>query len=245
MICPQCGTDSAKSIKFCTGCGSALVADIPGADQNRTGAVQREAAQSSETPAEISPGRVGWSPRIDDPAFARYRRNSAVWSFSFAAILALAAVIGFYIYGETSAEMDNPQALYIGLGIGGMFLAIALFQTIGRSRSIAWDGVVIEKKTEKKRRQEKSGNDERWVRYTRYTVVIKTEAGKIYEITADDDDTRYNYYRIGDRVRHHKGLNSLEKYDKSGDSIIFCNACASLNDIDDDLCHRCSCPLLK
>ncbi len=236
MICPQCGTDSAKNINFCTECGAALVT----------------AAVSPTDPPGMTDGRgeekrnlIGYSQRISDPAFARYRRNSVVWSFSFAAILALAAVVGFYIYGETSAEMDNPQALYIGLGIGGMFLAIALFQTIGRSRSIAWDGVVIDKKTEKKRRRERSGNDERWISYTRYTVVIQTDSGKTYEVNADDDDTQYNYYRIGDKVRHHQGLNSLEKYDKSGDRIIFCNACASLNDIDDDRCHRCSCPLLK
>lgn len=236
MICPQCGVDSPKNINFCTECGTALTA---------------AAAPPADPPGMIDGRRtatsnlIGYSERINDPAFARYRRNSVVWSFSFAAILALAAVIGFYIYGETSTEMDNPQALYIGMGIGGMFLAIALFQTIGRSRSIAWDGVVTDKKTEKKRRRERSGNDERWVSYTLYTVVIKTDASKTYDITAEDDDTQYNYYCIGDRVRHHKGLNSLEKYDKSGDSIIFCNACASLNDIDDDLCHRCSCPLLK
>ena len=236
MLCPRCGVDSAKNINYCTECGTALIrTTAPPTAQ--TGTIDDGQTGTSHL--------IGYSERISDPAFARYRRNSVVWSFTFAAILALAAVIGFYIYGETSSEMDNPQALYIGLGIGGMFLAIALVQTIGRSRSVAWDGVVIDKKTEKKRRQEKSGNDEIWVRYTRYTVVIKTEAGKLYEINADDDDTQYNYYRIGDRVRHHQGLNSLEKYDKSGDSIIFCNACASLNDISDDRCFRCSCPLLK
>ena len=141
--------------------------------------------------------------------------------------------------------IDNPEALLIGLGIGGMFLLIALFQTIGRSRSKTWDGVVVDKKIEKKRRQKGSGNDRYWVNYTLYTVVIKTDRGQFHEVRVEDDDTVYNYYQIGDRVRHHKGLNSLEKYDKSGDSIIFCNACASLNDIADDSCFRCHCPLLK
>ncbi len=61
----------------------------------------------------------------------------------------------------------------------------------------------------------------------------------------EDDDTLYNYYRIGDRVRHHAGLNSYEKYDKTRDSIIFCAACATLCDIGDDVCYRCKCPLLK
>ena len=69
--------------------------------------------------------------------------------------------------------------------------------------------------------------------------------GKKYDITVDADDTRYNYYKIGDRVRHHKGLNTYEKQNKTGDTIIFCNACASLNDIKEDYCFRCKCPLLK
>ncbi|HWQ72767.1 MAG TPA: hypothetical protein VN370_10645 [Desulfitobacteriaceae bacterium] len=226
MICPQCGLEFSRDMKYCTACG------IPLADP----AEQKEPAAQP---------RIGYSSLINDPAFARYRRNSIIWSFSFAAILAVAAIAGFYIYGETSAEMENPEALYIGLGIGGMFLVIALLQTIGRSRSKNWDGVVVDKKIEKKRRRERSGDNEHLVNYLLYTVVFRTDRGRSYEITAEDDDTQYNYYQIGDRVRHHKGLNTLEKYDKSGDSIIFCNACASLNDIQDDKCFRCGCPLLK
>ena len=56
--------------------------------------------------------------------------------------------------------------------------------------------------------------------------------------SAEDDDTVFNYYQIGDKVRHHGGLNSIEKYDKSGDEIIFCNACTYLNDIKDGLMHK-------
>lgn len=231
MLCPNCGADSVKSIKFCTECGSPL----PVSAENQT----------NETGAAKSGNLIGFSERINDPAFAIYIRKSKVWSFSFAAILAVIAIVGFYIYGATSSEMDNPEALYIGLGIGGMFLLIALFQTIGRMRSKAWDGTVIDKKTEKKRRRRQSGDNNYTERYVLYTVVFKTDQGEIIGESAEDDDTRYNYFKIGDRVRNHKGLNTIEKYDKSGDSIIFCNACGSLNDINDDKCFRCSCPLLK
>jgi len=223
MLCPNCGIDSEKTIRFCTACGSPL----PEQEERGGGPL------------------IGYSSRINDPAFARYRKHSTIWSLGFAAILALAAIIGFYYYGETSGEMDNPQALYIGLGIGGMFLLIALLQILGRARSKTWDGVVTEKKREKKRRKRKSGTDTYWQSYEAFIITIKMESGKRYELTYEDDDTVYNYYQVGDKVRHHKGLNSLEKYDKSKDRIIFCNACASLNDIRDDKCHRCSRPLLK
>jgi hypothetical protein len=189
---------------------------------------------------------IGFSERIHDPAFASYQRQATAWSFIFAGILAVVVIVGFFIYGQTSSEMDNPQALFIGLGIGGMFLTIALLSTISRAMVKQWDGVVIDKKIEKKTRRQKDSNGQYYTeRYTLYTVVFKTDQGKIEKRSREDDDLVYNYFEIGDRVRHHKGLGTLEKYDKSKDSIIFCNACSTLNDINDEKCYRCSCPLLK
>jgi len=226
MRCSHCGADSSENIKFCTECGSAI-----GDLVNNT--------------ADVQENLIGFSSRINDPAFARYIKNTKHWALMFAFILALIVVVSFFIYGETSSEMDNPEALFIGLGIGGMFIAIAMFQIAGINRSSTWDGVVIDKKIEQKRRKRHSDNDYYWEQYTLYTVCIRSDSGKIHTSSADDDDTVFNYYQIGDRVRHHKGLNSYEKYDKSKDAIIFCNSCASLNDIREDTCFRCHCPLLK
>lgn len=184
-----------------------------------------------------------FSQKINDPALAKYIKNNNRASGIFSVVLAFAAIVGFQIYGETSSEMDNPEAFYIGLAIGSMFMLIALFQIIGRSRSSNWDGTVVEKKIDKKRRRVK--HQDYWEDYTVYQVTIEDENGKNHDITAEDDDTKYNYFKIGDRVRHHKGLNTYEKQDKSSDTIIFCNACATLNDIKEDYCFRCKCPLLK
>jgi hypothetical protein len=74
---------------------------------------------------------------------------------------------------------------------------------------------------------------------------FKKDDGKIYTRSAENDDTVFNYFKIGDKVRHHGGLNSIEKFDKTGDKIIFCSSCAYLNDVRDDLCVKCKCPLLK
>ncbi len=186
---------------------------------------------------------IGFSPKINDPAFANYLKNSNRWAGYFSLGLAFFAVLGFYIYGETSSEMENPEALYIGLGIGSMFILIAFFQIVGRNKTKTWDGTVVDKKIINKRRQDK--NQDYWKDYLEYQVTIKADDGKKYHISTEDDDTLYNYYQIGNRVRHHKGLNSYEKQDKSLDTIIFCNACASLNDINDKYCFRCKCPLLS
>ncbi len=84
-----------------------------------------------------------------------------------------------------------------------------------------------------------------WSSIPRYIVAINSDDGKKYQIRAENNDTVYNYYQIGDRVCYHQGLNSYENYDKSRDKIIFCNVCASQNDVRDDYCSQCKCPLLK
>ncbi len=139
MYCSNCGTQVSESTRFCPACGS-------------------EIKQASQAPQ--SAGLRGFSPRISDPAFAKYIKNSNRWAAIFSMILAIAAVIGFYIAGEMGADnMENPQALYIGFGIGGMFLVIALFQILGRKRSTTWDGTVEDKKIKKKTRRHDYGND--------------------------------------------------------------------------------------
>src|SRR6056297_1405068 len=194
--------------------------------------------------------KIGYSEKINDPAFKRYQKNANKYSLIFSLILCAITVVGFFIYGETSVEIENPQALYIGLGIGAMFISIALFQIIQRAKSKTWDGLVTDKKVEEKRRKKYSSGtglfkQKYYEEYTLYTVYIKGEAGQEYTIRSEDDSTLYDYYKIGDKVRHHKRLNTFEKFDKTGDKIIFCNACASLNAINDEVCHRCGAPLLK
>jgi len=230
MYCKKCGAILSENDKFCASCGTVI--DFKFVESN---------------PRTIG-GHIGFSSKINDPSFTKYINKSNRWAVVFSAILAVAAIIGFFIYGQTSSEMENPQALFIGMGIGGMFVIIALFQVIARKRSRTWDGVVIDKTIKKKSRQQSCGSDtnDYYIQYfTEYSVIVQDKTGKKHRMVTEDDDTVYNYYKIGDCVRHHAGLNSYEKYDKSKDSIIFCNACATLCSINDDVCFRCNCPLLK
>lgn len=190
--------------------------------------------------------RVGYSDRISDPAFDRYLADSDKFAWIFSFILATAAIAGFFLYGELSREMDNPEATYIGLVIGGMFVMIAFVANRSKKGGWTWDGTVCDKKVEKKKRRRKAEDPDYHMReYLLYTVIIQSDHRRKYEITAENDDTRYTYYQIGEKVRYHNRLHSYEKYDKSKDAIIFCNACASINELTDDRCFRCSCPLLK
>lgn len=234
-----------EDARFCRACGQSQPQEAVAA----TTAAPPVAAPEPASPPTVKPviGSVGYSRRINDPAFAKYVESSNRWSAIFSIILAVIAVVGFYIAGEMpSSEMENPQSLFIGFGIGSMFLLIALFQVRSTNRSKTWDGVVVDKKIEQKRRRRHTTDDDYyWEHYDLYTVVVRSESGKMQPITAEDDATIYHYYEIGDKVRHHGRLNTYEKYDKSRDSIIFCNACSTKNDITADHCYRCHCPLLK
>lgn len=226
MYCHNCGAYLSSEAGYCASCGI----NLSNAGKSATGSLTR----------------CGFSPRISDPAFARYLKNSNHWAVIFSSILAVAAVVGFYINGEVSTEMDNPESLYIGFVIGGMFLTIAFFTVIGRRASKTWDGTVHDKQVREKTKKQTYGDGEvKYEDYLEYSVAIIDDSGKKHVLRYKNDDTKYNYYRIGDRVRHHGGLNSFEKYDKTGDSIIFCSACGTLCNIDDEYCFRCKCPLLK
>lgn len=245
MYCTNCGNVLSEKAKFCKACGQSITEQSNFSSQTDICYQTEDVNSQTKHCIRENPKQIGFSPKINDPAFAKYLKNTNRWAAIFSIVLALAAVIGFYIAGETSSEMDNPESLYIGLGIGGMFLVIAFFTVMGRKRSTTWDGAVVDKKAIKKREQQSYGDETRWETYIEYTVVIRADNGKKHKISVKDDDTRYNYFQMGDRVRHHAGLNSYEKYDKSRDTIVFCSACATLNDIQDDFCFRCKCPLLK
>ena len=244
MFCYKCGYKLEESLKFCPKCGTALVETAP--------IQQPPPLKTLETPPpppappmSQQPLRQGYSSLINDPTFETYRRSTMKLGFRFALVAAVIAIIGFSIYGETSSDMDNPEAFFVGLAIGGMFLVIALVQRVKGHTSRTWDGQVVDKKIKKKQEKVNFGDEYRMEQVILYTVVIQEQNGKKHKLQTRNIKTTYDYYRIGDQLRHHKGLNTYEKYDKSHDNIIFCNACGTVNDIEENLCSICHCPLLK
>ncbi len=176
---------------------------------------------------------MAYSGRIHDPCFDKYIKSTKDYRFLFAFLLAFVAVYGFYLYGENSSEMDNPEALYIGLVIGAMFMAIGIYVSFFGKADATWDGIVIYKAILEKKDK------------TLYMVYIEDSKKIRHEIESENDATLYNYYKVGEKVRYHGKLKSYEKFDKSGDDIIFCNACSFLNSIEADACENCGCLLLK
>jgi len=189
---------------------------------------------------------IGYSRKIDDPAFKKYLKREGQWAIGFSLVIAVIAIVGFTVAGEMGIEdMENPESMMIGFGIGSMFLLIALIQVFTKKGTKTWDGVVVEKKAVKKRKKRTSGEDTYYEDVIMYSIIINKDSGGSHEISVENDDTLFRYYKEGDRVRRHGGLKTFEKYDKSNDDIIFCAACATLCEISEEKCPRCHCPILK
>lgn len=224
MLCLVCGKVIGENASFCRHCGAV---------QNAPPVLRQEQPEQSS---------IGFSSKINDPAFLKYKKKSAGWSFIFSFILAVIAIIGFPIYGNASGEIDWPESLYYGAGIGGMFIVIALLQTLKRGLDKTWDGVIEDKKTYTVREIDRDGPDHF---HRMYILKVRKDSGGLKKHKWRDIPGPYDYYNIGDRVRHHRGFYYYEKFDKSRDSVIMCASCLTMNDIHTQTCSRCKCPLLK
>jgi hypothetical protein len=224
MYCQQCGAAILDNTRFCPSCGE---------DQSRQN-------QTGLSPA--SGQLVGYSDRINDPRIAAVMKkiNSSGTVFMF--ILAVVAFIGFTIAGMAEVGgFELPSALYIGLGIGGLLVVIGLIQKAKAKSDKTWDGTVVDKKIKQPTYSQRKSGDYQ----TQYALYINDQFGNTRKLPCTED--YFNYMQIGEQVRHHGGTpkHIFEKYDKSHDSIVYCIACTSKNNICDELCHRCKCPLLK
>lgn len=202
-------------------------------------------------PPRVVRGRVGYSPRINDPIFAKYRSRNLVWAVIFTVFMFFAAVIGFYIYGENSSDITTDEAISQGIILGLIFVAFGVGSIINRLRKRNWDGVVVNKTKKVHRDDDDDDNNATITVYIgrkttmRYTIHFRDDRGKKRRYVFENDPVRFNYFQVGDRVRYHAKMETYEKYDKSRDTIIFCNLCRKQNDIAADTCYYCKGPLLK
>ncbi len=187
--------------------------------------------------------KKGYSAKINDPFITDYVKKSNKWLIYIAISISVFIVIGLGIAGAFYRESKNPEGLFLGLTIGGIAALISLFRLCSIKSRWGWDGVVIEKSCENK--QKRPLSKDKNVPYVEYSIIFLDNKEKRRVYTFTDDITRFNYFNIKDNVRYHNRLNTYEKFDKTSDTIIYCNVCNSLNDIHDENCLHCKYPLFK
>ncbi len=224
MYCKKCGSFIPENTKFCTSCGLEQDLDLQ-TDQ-----------------AATSSSLVGYSDKINDPRIAENLEKMNRSGMVFTMILAVLAVFGFSIAGALDlGGLELPTAFFLGLALGGLLIVIALFQRAKGKKDGTWDGVIVDKTLKKASYASQETGDYR----DSYYAHIRLMNGRIKKLSLTED--LFNYYNVGDHVRHHAGTlgHVLEKYDKSGDSVIYCIVCTSKNGFENDICRRCKSPLLK
>ena len=226
--CASCGADLPAKTAFCINCGGAVAA-------TGGGAVKKPAAKEKVA----LKGRVGWSPNSSHPEIREAARKGKKTAITWAGALTVFFPVGFLLAGLFIDEMPLKEAIIIGVGLGLLMLIINLMRIGGMSRSI-WEGVVIQKYQKDVQRHRDDITDT----YTEFTTVIRRDRGGKRKIV-ERDRQMYDYLAAGDQVRYYPAFESYEKYDKSKDSIIYCNVCRMMNRITNERCQRCHNLLFK
>jgi hypothetical protein len=104
-----------------------------------------------------------------------------------------------------------------------------------------WDGVIYSKNIDTHVSYEEDG----YVKDQVYIIEVKKENGKILKYEFNNRKDLYDYYKIGEIVRHHKGFDLFEKFDKTKSEYILCLACLKLNAKKRNECKKCGCELFK
>lgn len=216
MHCNYCGEKLPKKAEICPKCG-------------KTQGIQLDSQKV---------GNKGFSVRIEDPAFEKYAKKSNLTAGIVVVAVAIGLVAVPYAYNAIRGREQDPITTAALLLSSLIVLTVGAVMIIKRLTSSTWDGTVVKKKVKRERIQGGVG-------HTVYIIVIEKENGRKYKYKIINNSNQYDYFQVGDKVRHHKGLNTLEKYDKTKDEYIPCAACSSMNHMSAEYCSVCGCPLLK
>ena len=193
---------------------------------------------------------MAYSERINDKRYKRYRFIRRFLPI----IITVSATAALAVYVGLKWGLNEPRAISVVIAA-----ALILFFATGGKRAFdrSYDGTV----TDKRLRRVTTVQGKRGVDADRYILIVtdtngntheyavvesvdqadQANAGEVYSRKAD----AVEYYRRGDKVRHHAGLKLYEKEDKSKDRRILCCACLTLTDSSCDSCRACGMPLLK
>ncbi|MBR2460257.1 MAG: hypothetical protein IKB34_03400 [Clostridia bacterium] len=193
---------------------------------------------------------MAYSDKINHKRIKRFRLRRRVLpiAITVGSTGVLTAIVG------ASGRLNSPRSFaLLAIFAALMFVATGAKRLFDRT----FDGVV----TDKKLRRVTKVEGKRALDADRYMLFVTDGNGKVHEtaIVESVEDSEHSnagevfsrpadaieYFRRGDRVRHHAGMQMYEKEDKSKDRNVLCCGCLTLNDIALEQCRSCGLPLLK
>ncbi len=237
MYCIHCGEKILDDGAFCPFCGQKTSKTT---DKYSNETINDNTAQVTDAGQNIRPG---FSKKINDPAIRAAIKKNGKATLIFAIIIILAPIIVTFIIG---VKNDDMSVVGGGAVISIIFLAFNLISGMKKKGEKQWDGVVIDKCVEKRKRH--TPKEERDIQTsTVYKTTFRTENGKTKILEEPEiNNVYFNYLNVGDKVRYYPQFNCYyEKFDKSRDTYAICPICATKNDISNDTCSRCGVPIIK
>lgn len=192
----------------------------------------------------------GWSDRVNDPELLAALQKQKKAGKRLGAFIVPLPLIGFLIYGAVSDNMEIGKALLYGAIVSAVFLIFALIGGKKSSGSKPYEAVVVDKRTQQRRRSNGSDGSGRreYSYYTELTTIVQTTAGERKKIVETDKSRNqaWDYLQIGERFRYHPEFNfPYELFDKSHAACLYCAVCEKKNPVTEDRCRKCGAPLLK
>ncbi len=190
-------------------------------------------------------GRVGYSPRIADPSYARVRRKTIGRKLLLVVVLVIAAAVTLLWLSvdlsEVAALIAITNSSLAAAAVAGLLVVVVVaglvsWLRVGASDD-AWDAVVVASDYE-----DVYDDDHNYLGRMYYVKLRRTDGQQ--ETIFEDTPLYYGRLRDGERVRKHRGLPGYERYDKSDPEII-CVACQHLTSTQADRCPNCDVPLLS
>lgn len=240
MFCDACGAKIPRESRFCPECG-----------QNLEDVDSQKPVMAVSTPeiAQRRGGleRMGFANLRNYPELTRHLNKSRAGGLILAVVMSVAPFIGFVLYAKLTGEMEMKEAVMVGAGVSAVFMFFSMsFALKEKGRQSFWEGTVIDKKIKKQRERVTEYNQTRNVMVAHRIMTIHREGGAPEEHDFGNNEAVFDYYGVGDRVRHIPGTFYFEKYDKTGDDEVVCVMCGGLYDMKEDTsCSLCRLPLLK
>ena len=213
---------------FCTQCGTRLSGKKK-ACRSCGFDITSEKPYGDRSP--LGAGGTGWSDAVNDYRFAGYQGNRRTYITIFTLLLVIAIPAFLLLSGDLGLDSEGITVIAV---LSVMFLLIALYSMRNtRKKGEEWTGTVEDKRD--------------YYRSQSNVVLVKLDNGKMVELPMAEDLVKYDYFKVGDRLKKHNrpNLRAIEKLDKSRHEALFCPSCGYMCDTRDDYCRSCGSPLLK
>ncbi len=195
-----------------------------------------------EVPKKKSKIRVGYSNVINTPEFIKKHREYNLKILLMGLAFICSPSVFIFIYGKISGDITTNEAIKFGLIFSGLFALILSLFYLGRVLGKPWEGVIISKGVETRRRKRGKYSYED---YEVYVITISTDSGDTkYIEERDHSGYYYQHFNVQERIKYHPSIGYYEKYDKTHEKVLLCPFCSNLVSIDKDKC-RCGAPLIK